>query len=135
VEKETAIWKQYGVSRKPAFMVPPSGHLDAIIIRNLHCPSFSIADPYNELTVDKTNIYIKQVLDIGFSPDQHIFYDYLSRHKALNGLQFYPIEILRIHESFTTELRKHISAIIDIYRGTCVRERTIKICNLTPLKL
>lgn len=135
VRAETTAWKHHGTTREAAFLIPPSGSLNSPVACHLHCPSFTVADPYNQQTADESNVCIKQLIDIGFSPDRCLLYDHLSRREALDGLQFYPADILHIHESFTSELRNRMSAIVDICWGACVRDRMQQIHNLTPFKL
>lgn len=137
-EKETAVWTQLGVLREASFMIPPSGSLHAAIACHLHCPSFSVADPYKRLTADESNVSIKQVLDTGLTPDRCLIYDHLPRREVLNGLRFYPHEILQIQEAFTDSLRQKVLAIVDICWGSWgsyVRERMIQTCHLTPLEV
>lgn len=134
-KEEVAEWERHGVARDPTFLVPPSGPLNAALACHLHCPSFSVSDPNTRVTADESNVCIKQVLDIGFSPEKCLLYDHLTRREAVDGLQFYPREILHIHESFTFNLRKHMTAIVDICWGACVRKRMLQTCRLTPLRL
>lgn len=133
--EETTAWRQNGISRDSAFLVPPSDPLDANIACHLHCPSFSVADPHTQLTADESNVCIKQIIDVDFSPDRCLLYDHLLRGEALDGLRSYPQDILRIHESYTMELRERMSAIADICWGACVRDRMMQIYYLTPLRL
>lgn len=116
-------------------MVPPSGSLKASIACHLHCPSFTVSDPYDGITADDSNICVKQLLDIGFTPDQCLMFDHLSRREVLDGLQAYPKQILELHESFLFKLRSNMSAIVEVCWGRCVRERMMQLCNLTPLQL
>ena len=92
VQEETKAWSQLGVAREPAFMIPPSGPLNAAIACHLHCPSFTVVDPYRQDTADETNVCIKQLLDIGFTVDQCLLYDHLPRREAVDGLQLYPLK-------------------------------------------
>lgn len=106
-------------------MIPPSGPLEAKIACHLHCPSFSVADPSIRKTADESNVCIKQVLDVGFTPDKCLIYDHLSRREALDGIQFYPQQVLAIHESFTRNLRANMAAIVDVCWGKYVHERML----------
>ncbi|KAJ4857116.1 hypothetical protein T069G_08013 [Trichoderma breve] len=119
VKAETTAWKHYGTVQETTFLIPPSGSLNSPVACHLHCPSFTVIDPYSQETADESNVCIKQLIDIGFSPDRCVLYDHLSRREALDGFQFYPADILRIHESFTLELRSRMSAIVDICWGAC----------------
>ncbi|KAK0757262.1 hypothetical protein N5P37_009980 [Trichoderma harzianum] len=88
VKAETTAWKHYGTVREATFLIPPSGSLYSPVACHLHCPSFTVIDPYSQETADESNVCIKQLIDIGFSPDRCLLYDHLSRREALDGFQF-----------------------------------------------
>lgn len=134
-EEEVRAWKTLGVTRDPGFLLPPSGSLDAAVACHLHCTPFSVADPYSRATCDQTNICMKQLMDIGFTEDRCLLYDHLFRREALDGFQLYPAEILRIHEGFTTHLRREMWAIVDVCWGSYVQKRVKETCTLIPLPL
>lgn len=134
VEEETTAWKRLGVERLTQFVIDPSGSLKAFVACHLHNPSFYVADPTSQRTDDETNCCIKQLILAGFSSEQCLLYNHLLRREALDGFEYYPPEILQIHETFTFNLRKHMSAVVDICWDRCVRER-MKCFNLIPLKL
>jgi hypothetical protein len=49
--------------------------------------------------------------------------------------KYYPPEVLQIHESFLSDLRDHMGAVIDICWGKCVRTRMLKTHHLERLQL
>lgn len=134
-DKEVAAWGNRGIKRRREFLIPPEGPQNAPIACHLHCPSFSVKDPSLAKTGDKTNLSICQVMDIGFTPKECLIYDHLLRREAVDGLRYYPKDILAIHESYTDQLRQHMGAIVDIVWGRCVRQRMLNTLRLEPLRL
>ncbi|RYP80802.1 hypothetical protein DL769_002272 [Monosporascus sp. CRB-8-3] len=63
---------------------------------------------------DDSNVSIGQIMLAGFTPDRCLIYDHLFRREALDGLRHYPSDILRVQEQFTWDLRKNMSAAVDI---------------------
>lgn len=78
---------------------------------------------------------ISQLLQIGFSPDNCLFYDHLFRREKTLELRVYPEPIFNIHERFIFSLRKEMHAVVEIVWGSYVRRRLEKTCNLEKLSL
>lgn len=134
-EAEVQAWARLGVSREPTFLLLPSGTLDAHVACHLHCPSFSVADPLRQETADESNDCTKQVLDLGFTPTNCLIFDHLPRREALDGFEFYPKQLVNIHEGFLRILRREMSAIVEICWGSHVRKRMLQLYDLVPLDL
>lgn len=115
-----------GVSRLPNFALPPEGPLHASVACHLHCPSFSVKDPHSQTSGDVSNVSICQIMLAGFTTDHCLIYDHLFRREAMDGLKYYPPEILQIHEKFVYGLRDHMRAVVDICWGKCVRDRMLR---------
>lgn len=112
--REVDSWKQHGVTRLKEFLVCPHGSLNARVACHLHCPSFSVKDPYRCNTVDAWNVSVGQLVEAGFMPESRLFYDQLHRREALSGFDHYPADILEIREGFTLELWDHMTATVDV---------------------
>jgi hypothetical protein len=68
--------------------------------------------------------------------DRGLFlYDHLHRKEARSGLRCYPLNILAIHEEYTTSLRKQVQMDVDICWGKVVKERMTRTLDLEALKL
>lgn len=102
---------------------------------HLHCPSFSVKDAASGRGADDSNVSIAQIMLVGLTPDRCLIYDHLFRREASDGLRHYPPDILDVHEQFIWELRKNMSAVVDICWGRCVKERMMKKISLSKLPL
>ncbi|KAL1860398.1 hypothetical protein VTK73DRAFT_7365 [Phialemonium thermophilum] len=135
VDAKVRLWQQRRVSRRPDFTVRPDGPLEATVACHLHCPSFSVKDPSCARGADHSNVSISQIMRAGFTPDRCLIYDHLFRREALDGIRHYPPEILGIHEAFTRNLRKNMSAVVDVCWGKCVQKRMLQTVSLERLQL
>ena len=133
--QEVAHWGDMGVTRPKEFLVPPEGPQDATVPLHLHNPTISVKTPWSQSTCDPSDFSICQITQIGFSTENCLWYDHLFRREALDGLKHYPAEILKIHEIFSSNLRKHMSAVVEICWGSCVKKRMKQTLCLEPLRL
>lgn len=117
------------------FLIPPDGPLDAPLSCHLHNPNFNVSDPYASHAGDVSSLSIDQIMSAGFTPDKVLLYDHTFRRERVDGIAAYPPEILNIHESFTSELRSNMAAVVDVVWGALVRERMKKTHRLEELQL
>ncbi|KAK2592916.1 hypothetical protein QQS21_009384 [Conoideocrella luteorostrata] len=132
---EVACWRAYGQERDIRFLIPPHGPLDAPLSCHLHNPNFNVADPYSSCGADSSNLSIHQIMSAGFTPDRVLIYDHTFRREPVDGLTAYPPNLLDIHESFTSDLRRHMAAVVDIVWGAPVRERMKQTHRLEEFQL
>lgn len=78
---------------------------------------------------------MNQVLQIGFSPKDCLFFDHIFRREKTRDLKVYPEPIFQIHESFLFTLRQKMGAPVEIAWGAYVRHRTQRACTLEKLRL
>lgn len=71
----------------------------------------------------------------GFSPDKVLIYDHIFRREPMDGLTAYPPDVLDIHENFTSDLRSHMAAAVDVVWGAPIRETMKKTQRLEELQL
>lgn len=116
-------------------MIPPDGPLDAPLSCHLHNPNFNVFDPYSSYGADDSNLSMRQIMSAGFTPDKVLIYDHTFRRDPMDGLEAYPPDVLEIHEGFTSELRNHMAAVVDIVWGAKVRDRMRKTHRLEELRL
>ena len=130
-----ACWETHGLKRDPRFLIPPDGPMDAPLSCHLHNPNFNVSDPYSPCGADSTSLSIHQIMSAGFTPDKILLFDHTFRREPVDGIAAYPPDVLAIHENFTSELRNHMAAVVDVVWGAVVRERMKKTLRLEELQL
>lgn len=123
------------MKRPKEFLIPPDGPLDAPLSCHLHNPNFNVFDPRSSRGADSTSLSISQIMSAGFTPERFLIYDHTFRRDPVDGIAAYPPDVLAIHENFTSEVRNHMAAAVDVVWGAVVRERMKKIHRLEELQL
>jgi hypothetical protein len=75
------------------------------------------------------------MMSAGFTPDKVLIYDHTFRREPVDPIMAYPPDVLAIHEGFTSKLRHHMSAVVDVVWGAHVRQRMKKSHRLEELQL
>ncbi|KAJ5953191.1 hypothetical protein N7454_000087 [Penicillium verhagenii] len=126
-EKEDGWWKSRNVKRPRAYLVRPSGHLDAPVACHLFNPTFIVDDPGIGEIDDPSNPCITQLHDVGLSSDNCLMFDHSARREDSRHCRtLYPPDLWDIHEEFLFALRYHMAAVVEICWGANVRERMLR---------
>ncbi|KZF25554.1 hypothetical protein L228DRAFT_266020 [Xylona heveae TC161] len=130
--RECALWDP---PRSIEELVPPSGDINAPIANRLHNPSFTTLNLRGGETADGTNPCIQLLLESGFTKNNSLIYDHLSRREVLDGISKYPKAILDCHEGFLKMLRSEMTAKVEVVWGRYVRLRALETLKLERLQL
>jgi hypothetical protein len=129
VEHETTAWKKLGVEISSQHLLLPSGSIHSSLACHLYNPTYYVRDPECQINDDKTSPTIYLLHGSGFSSDNSFIFDQVCRRdETKDVLWFYSEDILRPHRDFVCEIRKNMSAIVEICFGVDVWNEGEKVC-------